>query len=176
MKIALLGISHETNTFSEVPASYEQFQNSGRDGLLYGKNILDHYKESNYTIAGYIESSLKNNFNLIPLMHAQTGPIGTITKDAYDKISTEMFNMLKNQAPWDAVLIANHGAAVSEEFPDMDGQFCKSVRKIVGPNVPIGITLDMHANVSKMVVDNTDACLVWRTCPCLLYTSPSPRD
>ena len=47
MKIALLGISHETNTFSEVPASYEQFQNSGRDGLLYGKNILDHYKESN---------------------------------------------------------------------------------------------------------------------------------
>ena len=165
MKFALLGISHETNTFSEVPASYEEFENSGRSGLLYGKGILDHYKESNYTIAGYIESSLKNNFNLIPLMHAQTGPIGTITKDAYDKISTEMFNMLKNQAPWDAVLIANHGAAVSEEFPDMDGQFCKSVRKIVGPNVPIGITLDMHANVSKMVVDNTDACLVWRTCP-----------
>ena len=44
MKFALLGISHETNTFSEVPASYEEFENSGRSGLLYGKDILDHYK------------------------------------------------------------------------------------------------------------------------------------
>ena len=98
-------------------------------------------------------------------MFAQTGPIGTITKDAYDRLTAEMFGMLRDQGPWDGVLIANHGAAVSEEYPDMDGAFSGAVREIVGPDVPVGICLDMHGNVSKAVVANTDACLVWRTNP-----------
>jgi microcystin degradation protein MlrC len=56
-------------------------------------------------------------------MLASTGPIGTITKDAYNRLSTEMLGMLRDEGPWDGVLIANHGAAVSEEFPDMDAAF-----------------------------------------------------
>jgi len=165
MKFALLGISHETNTFSKIPANYDQFKNSARDGILYGDKILNQFRHSNYTIAGYMEASEIYNFKLIPLMYAQTGPIGTITKDAYDVLSSEMFEMLKSQGPWDAVLIANHGAAVSEEFPDMDGKFCQTVRKIVGEDVPIGITLDMHANISTALIEHTDVCVVWRTCP-----------
>ena len=80
--------------------------------------------------------------------------------------------MLRDQGPWDAVLLPNHGAAVSEEFPDMDGEFTRAVREIVGPDVPVGITLDMHANVSKAVVANTDICVVWRTNP---HLDPRPR-
>ena len=98
-------------------------------------------------------------------MYAVTGPIGTITKDAYDRLTEEMFGMLRDQGPWDAVLISNHGAAVSEEFPDMDGEFCRAVREIVGPDMRIGVTLDMHGNVSKPIVENTDVCIVWRTNP-----------
>ena len=60
----------------------------------------------------------------------------TITKDAYDRLTDEMFGMLREQGPWDGVLIANHGAAVSEEFPDMDAAFAEQVRDIVGPDVP----------------------------------------
>ncbi|MQG47215.1 MAG: M81 family metallopeptidase, partial [SAR202 cluster bacterium] len=105
MKFALLGISHETNTFSKIPANYDQFKNSARDGILYGDKILNQFRHSNYTIAGYMEASEIYNFKLIPLMYAQTGPIGTITKDAYDVLSSEMFEMLKSQGPWDAVLI-----------------------------------------------------------------------
>ena len=98
-------------------------------------------------------------------MYAVTGPIGTITKDAYDRLTEEMFGMLRDRGPWDAVLISNHGAAVSEEFPDMDGEFSRAVREIVGPDMRVGITLDMHGNVSKPVVEHTDVCIVWRTNP-----------
>jgi len=162
MRFAILGISHETNTFSIVPATYEEFESRG---ILRGKAIVDTYGESQATIAGYLQGAEELGFEAVPLMHARTGPIGTITKDAYDRLSAEEFDMLRDQGPWDAVLIANHGAAVSEEFPDMDAEFTRAVREIVGPDTPIGITLDMHANISKETVENTDVCIVWRTCP-----------
>ncbi|MEX0761012.1 MAG: M81 family metallopeptidase [Dehalococcoidia bacterium] len=162
MRFALLGISHETNTFSRVPADYGQFEKSE---ILRRDDILKRYADSQYTIAGYADMAKEHGFDLVPLSYGRTGPIGTITKDAYDRLTSEMFGMLRDEGPWDAVLISNHGAAVSEEFPDMDGEFTRAVREIVGPNVPVGITLDMHANLSKEVVANTDVCVVWRTCP-----------
>lgn len=162
MRFAILGISHETNTFSRVPADYDQFVKSG---ILRGQEIVDKFETSQYTIAGYLEAARELGFEAVPLMYAQTGPIGTITKDAYDRLSAEELGMLRDQGPWDGVLLANHGAAVSEEFPDVDGEFTRAVREIVGPDVPVGVTLDMHANVTKAVVEHTDACLVWRTVP-----------
>ena len=142
-----------------MPATYEEFEK------LRGEEIFDRYATSEYTIAGYLQAAEELGFEPVLLMQARTGPIGTITKDAYDRISSEMLGMLRDQGPWDAVLLPNHGAAVSEEFPDMDGEFTRAVREIVGPDVPVGITLDMHANISKDTVANTDVCVVWRTCP-----------
>jgi microcystin degradation protein MlrC len=162
MRFAILGISHETNTFSIIPATYEEFEKSG---ILRGQQIADKYATSDHTIAGYLQGAEELGFYVELLMHGRTGPIGTITKDAYDRLSIEMLGMLRDQGPWDGVLIANHGAAVSEEFPDMDAEFTRAVREVVGPDVPVGITLDMHANISKDTVANTDVCIVWRTCP-----------
>ena len=162
MRIPLLGISHETNTFSSVPADYAAFEATG---ILRGEEIFDKFRDAQYTISGYIQAAEELGFELVPLMYAVTGPIGTITKDAYDRLTAEMFGMLRDGGPWDAVLISNHGAAASEEFPDMDGEFSRAVREIVGPNMRVGITLDMHGNVSKPVVEHTDVCIVWRTNP-----------
>lgn len=162
MRFAILGICHETNTFSNVPTDYGQFEASGIDR---GEDIVRRYRDSNFHIAGYLQGAAELGFEAVPLTFAQTGPIGTITRDAYDRLTTEMFGQLRDQGPWDGVLIANHGAAVSEEYPDMDGAFSRQVRDIVGPEVPIGICLDMHANVSAELVDATDVCVVWRTNP-----------
>lgn len=169
MRFAILGISHETNTFSRVPADYHQFEISD---MLRGNEIVEKFENALYTTSGYLQAAKEFGFEAVPLMWAQTGPIGTITKDAYDRITAEMFQMLRDQGPWDGVLLANHGAAVSEEYPDMDGEFTRAVREIVGPDVPVGITMDMHANVSKAIVANTDICIVWRTNP---HLDPKPR-
>ena len=162
MRIPVLGISHETNTFSTVPATYEEFEKSG---ILRGSEIFEKFDGARYTISGYMQAAEELGFELVPLMYGVTGPIGTITKDAYDRLTEEMFGMLRDGGPWDAVLVSNHGAAVSEEFPDMDGAFLRTVREIVGPDMRVGVTLDMHGNVSKEVVEHTDVCVVWRTNP-----------
>lgn len=130
LRFPILGISHETNTFSRVIATYEKFEEAL---ILRGQELVDQYAESEYTVAGYLQAAGELGFEVVPLMYAQTGPIGTITKDAYDRLSTEMLGMLRDQGPWDGVLICNHGAAVSEEFPDMDAEFTRAVREIVVP-------------------------------------------
>lgn len=162
MRIATLGIHHETNTYSPVPADYAQFLASG---IERGDAIIAKYHNAQSTLTGFIDASKTYGFDLVPLIFAQTGPIGTITKDAFDRIATEMLTLLRDNGPWDGVLLANHGAAVSEEYPDVDGEIAKRVRALVGPDVPIGMALDLHGNLSQQMVDNTTAIVFYRTNP-----------
>ena len=88
-----------------------------------------------------------------------------ITTDAYARLSDETAQLLREGAPWDGVLIGLHGAAVSQQHPDCDGAFCALVRECVGDEAVVGACLDMHANVSMLLVESTDICVVWRTTP-----------
>ena len=77
----------------------------------------------------------------------------------------EMLEGLWEQGPWDGVLLNIHGAAVAEHVPDADGEIAARVRQIVGPEVPIGAVLDMHANVSPELVDALTVTLAYQTNP-----------
>ena len=160
IRLALVGLYHETNTFSSVPADYNAFS------IFRGEEIEREYGNSLTTNAGYLAiSSFYDNVSVVPLVFAITGPIGTITKDAFDQIVGEMIQHLESQGPWDGILLSLHGAAVSEEYPDCDGEIAYRVRSLVGPDIPIGLSVDMHANISQQMVDNTDVFTVYRTNP-----------
>jgi microcystin degradation protein MlrC len=162
VRLATLGLSHETNTFARLPATYERF---AEDGILRGDEIVRAYGESHATLAGYLEAASWPGVDVVPLLFTQTNPIGTITSDAFERIVGEMLDLLKDGGPWDGVLLALHGAAVSEQYPDADGEIAQRVRALVGPSVPIGLAIDMHANISRQMVDNTTTTVVYRTNP-----------
>ena len=159
MKLALLGISHETNTFSEVPADYHAFD------IWRDSEIIDQYSESQATNAGFLQMSQDLDVEVVPLVFAITGPIGTITSEAFEKLSQELLISLSEQGSWDGILLSLHGAAVSEEYPDADGEITERVRNLVGPDVVIGVSVDMHANISQKMVENSDVVTVYRTNP-----------
>ena len=159
MRLALLGVSHETNTFSRVAASYDRFD------IYRGEEIAAQFGESHSTNAGFLEAAGRFRFDIVPLVYAVTGPIGTITKDAFDRIVGEMLSLLRDGGPWDGVLLSQHGAAVSEEYADADGEVAARVRALVGPDVPIGMMLDLHTNLSQKMIENTTATVLYRTNP-----------
>lgn len=170
MKIATLGISHEANTFSTVPASLEQWE---RAGILEGEAIVKQYANSQATLSGFLElSSVEPDVQVVPLVFGRITPMGAITAHAFEVLVSRMLDALEAQGPWDAVLLAQHGAAVSDEFPDADGEVTRRVRELVGPDVPIGLTLDMHANLSQLLVENADVVTVYQTNP---HLDPRPR-
>ena len=162
MRFALAGISHETNTFHSIDTKYENFEKSGM--LLRGKEIEKLY-DTPSTIGGFFQASKDYGFDLVPLMFATTGPLGTITSEAFEKLINEILGLMKDHGPFDGVLLDLHGAAVSEEFEDMDGEITRRVRNLIGPDVPFGINLDMHANVSHEMVKNTDITNIYQTTP-----------
>jgi len=159
MKLALLGIYHETNTFSRVKADYDAFN------IYRGEEIIDEYRLAQTTNAGFLQISEDAQVDVIPLIFAITGPIGTITADAFESISKEMLSLLNENGPWDGILLSLHGAAVSEEYPDADGEIAERVRTLVGPDVKIGLSVDMHANLSQKMITNVDVATVYRTNP-----------
>ena len=95
MRLATLGLAHETNTFSSVPADFEQFS------VLRGEELRQKHGTATTTLAGYFAAADRLGFDLVPLLFAVAGPIGTITKDAFDRIVGEMLTLLEQQGPWD---------------------------------------------------------------------------
>jgi len=152
MRIAILGICHETNTFSNVLTDYAQFEESGIDR---GEDIVRRYGDSNFHIAGYLEAARDLGFQAVPLTFAQTGPIGIITRDAYDRLTDEMFGQLRDQ---DVAGVSSRTTVrpCPRRHPDMDGAFAAADGATSWPELPVGICLDMHSNVSARVVAATD--------------------
>ena len=150
LRIALGGISHETNTFALLPTGYEQFE---RSGILRGEAIRGQHKTALTTIAGFLELEDDDSIELVPLLYANTTPSGTITADAFERLTGELLDLLRAHGPWDAVLLGLHGAAVADGIPETDGEIVARVRRLVGPSVPIGVGLDMHANVGPLIVE-----------------------
>ena len=162
MRIAAMGFHHETNTFQSVKTDYDAFADYE---YLRGNEIADQHLTAKTSFAGYFRAAEKFEFELVPLLWTFTGPTGTITKNAFDRITDEMIELLKENGPWDGVLLAQHGAAVSDEYSDMDGEIARLVRQVVGPDIPVVMTLDLHSNISQKQAGNTDAIVAFRTNP-----------
>ncbi len=162
-------MAHETNTFAKDRTDYASFVESG---ILRGDEIVRDYATSHATMAGFLDAREKLGVEVVPLLFTFTNPTGSITADAFERICGEMLQMLRDQGPWDGVLLGQHGAAVSDDYPDMDGEVAARVRAVVGPDVPIGMAPDMHANLSQKMIDNTTATVVYRTNP---HLDPRPR-
>jgi microcystin degradation protein MlrC len=169
MRFAALGLSHETNTFSAVPTDYATFE---RAGISRGAEIERVYAESHATMAGFLDARARLGVDVEPLLYTSPTPSGTITDDAFERIGGEMLDLLRARGPWDGILLAQHGAAVSQSFPDLDGELTARVRRLVGPAVPIGLALDLHANISPRMVEQSTVTTVYRTNP---HLDPRPR-
>lgn len=159
MRLAALGLAHETNTFSRVLADLEMWD------VLRGDELRQKHATATTTLAGYFSASEKLGFEIVPLIFANTGPIGTITKRAFDILVDEMLQLLKENGPWDGVLMAQHGAAVSDEFHDADGEIVRRTRELLGPDMPIGVNFDMHANITQQVIEHSTVTVVYATNP-----------
>jgi microcystin degradation protein MlrC len=161
-KIALMGIYHESNTFVKNPTVLKDFQNGH---YMKGEAIRSAYRAAHHEIGGMIEIMEQQEFDLVPILYAETTPGGIIASDTYSVLVEEMFSELHKALPVDGCLVVPHGAGVSQDFPDMDGDWLSRLRQLLGENIPIVGTLDLHANVSPLMAATTDALVPYRQNP-----------
>ena len=163
MRIAIAGYQHESNSFASVPASLDKWVAAG---ILHGDEIISEYENSKATVAGILARLREEeDVEIFPLVFSRLMPMGPLTTEATDYLTEEILHLIKDQGPWDAVFLPQHGAAVSEKYLDADGELVERVRELVGPDVLIGTALDFHANLSQKVVANSDIVKVYQTNP-----------
>lgn len=167
MRFAITGIMHESNSFAPDQTGLDAFTVTEPDRL-----VREHADAAS-SITGYLQACEQAGVEAVPLSHARATPAGPVTADAYATLLDNMLAELEANGPFDGVLLALHGAMVAEGQDDADGEILRRVRELVGPDVPVVASLDMHANVSKGMVEHATTLVVWRTNP---HVDPAPRS
>lgn len=162
MRIGVISIQHESNTFLSTPTTEEDFR---RVVLAEGDEMLRHYADAHHEVGGFFEGVHRADFTAIPIFAAWAMPSGVVTGETYAYLLKRLMAALEKAGKLDGVLVAPHGAGVSADERDMDGHWLSRVREYVGPDVPIVCTIDPHANLSQRMVDACDAIVAYRTNP-----------
>ncbi|MEZ5821556.1 MAG: M81 family metallopeptidase [Xanthobacteraceae bacterium] len=165
-RIAVGGFLHETNTFAPTKATYEAFVHGGGfPRMETGGGMLKNVRRINVGLAGFIEQAETEGWDLVPTIFAAATPSAHVTEDAFERIAKTMIDSLAAAGNLDAVYLDLHGAMVAEHFDDGEGEILARVRKVIGNDIPLVVSLDLHANVTPEMVEHASALIAYRTYP-----------
>ena len=164
-RIAIGGFLHETNTFAPTKAIYADFvRGGGWPSMAQGADVLK-LRDINVGLAGFIGEAEARGWELAPTVFAAASPCAHVAREAYERIAAVIVDGLANAGPIDAVYLDLHGAMVSEHLDDGEGEILARVRRLIGADVPLVASLDLHANVTPEMVRHADALIAYRTYP-----------
>ena len=161
MRIAIGGFMHESNTFAPLPADLRRFREGS---LTYGDAVVPVWQDAHHEVGGFIEGAAKFGYELVPVAMAWATPAGPVTDEFFDHFTDALATGCK-LARADGVLLALHGAMVTPKHPDADAETCRRVRAALGPNVPLGVSLDFHGNVSPQMAETANVLVGYQTYP-----------
>jgi microcystin degradation protein MlrC len=153
---------HETNTFSRVPTDMAMIRR--RDYHLENE-IPVAFRGTRSAFGATFEAADKFGWSLVHPVSANPNPSGIVTEDAFETITGMVVDAVDTKGPIDGALLHLHGAMVSESHEDAEGEFLARLRRRLGPEAPVVVTLDLHANVTQRMADNASALIAYRTYP-----------
>ena len=174
--IAVGGFQHETNTFAPHLATWEAFERADSwPALTAGEALFAAMDGLNIPLSGFIECARQDGHRLLPLCWCSAEPSSFVTREAFERIAEIICAPLREAEHLDAVYLDLHGAMVAEHHEDGEGEILRRVRDIVGPSVPVVMSLDLHANVTRGMLEHCDAMAIYRTYPHLDMAATGAR-
>ena len=165
-RIAIGGFQHETNTFAPSLATLADFEAGGAwPELTTGPGLADRVRGVNLSIAGFIDEAERLGHRLLPTTWGAASPSSYVTEHAYEHIAGLILDGLRASQPFDAVYLCLHGAMVAEHLEDGEGELLRRVRSLVGNDLPVVASLDLHSNTTPEMVRHADALVGYRTYP-----------
>ena len=164
--IAVAGFQHETNTFASVKAGYDVFARGGAwPPLVQGEDMLAALKGQNLPAAGFVKRAKALGHDVVPILWTAAEPSAEVTKAAYEKIAGMILDGIMALETVDAVYLDLHGAMVAEHADDGEGELLRRLRDRLGPDIPVVASLDLHANVTSLMVESATLLDAFRTYP-----------
>ena len=155
MRIFVSGIVTETNTFSPMPTGLSEFEVVRDPKDLREHSATEMLYRRTRELGGEFIFSLS----------AFAQPAGVTVRSVYEGLRDEMLDTLKAALPVDIVILPLHGAMVADGYDDCEADMAARVREIVGPEVVVGVELDLHCHLGQRLLDVADLIVIYKEYP-----------
>ena len=155
-------VMHETHTFSITPTTLDSFK---AYQFLKGAEIPKAMRGTRSEWGAVFDLAEEFGWTMVHPLSAIAQPSGKVTADAFATMLDITTSGLKAAMPVDGVLLPLHGSMVAESHDDAEGETLRRTREIVGPDVPIAVTLDPHSNVTREMARLANIITAFRTSP-----------
>jgi microcystin degradation protein MlrC len=161
MRIVIAQMKHETNTFSPVPTPLARFANA-RAVPYEGESIRDAFKGTGTAIGAFLDLAERAGAETVLPIAGNAAPSGPVERAAYEYMAGRIVEAVARGC--DAVLLDLHGAMVVDGYDDGEGELLRRLRQ-VAPQVPVGVALDMHTNLSPAMAQHATVLAGYQTYP-----------
>jgi microcystin degradation protein MlrC len=167
LRIAVASFSHETCTFCPNITTLKAWEEGG---MLTGPDVLDYIGRGRSFITGYKEVvEAQEDMELVGILRPgrpRTVGMGSwLTTEAFEVIANRIVDAIRDQGPFNGVLLSLHGGMAVTNVPRPEAELCRRVRTVVGYDVPIMVTLDLHACEDQELANAADAVFILKTYP-----------
>lgn len=161
-KVIIGQLEHETNTFNINSTELDNFKNR-----LYqkGEDILLNLSDRQLATTGFLDAGKAFGWEIIPSIAAAANPGGRVTDETWNVLSGEILDVVRNTKNIDGICLGLHGAMVTEKYDDAEGALINQIREIIGPDIPIAVTLDLHGNISEEMCRQANIVVSYKTYP-----------
>ncbi len=153
--------AHETNTFSRLITGKQAFR---AQYALIGDEAITARGEANTELAGFLDTGRQYGWQVEHVLSAAAGPGGKVERAAFDWLCDPIVAALE-RGSFDGILLGLHGASVLDFSEDGEGELLRRLRAALRDEIPIAVTLDPHANVSREMCSLADILVAFRTYP-----------
>ena len=163
-RLALIELHQETNSFSPV---YTELRNFESLALYYDQDVHKGGDKHRLQVDGFrraLKKWGKGKFEMVPILAAWSHSGGKIRKEVFDHFKNHILNRLKEN-PVDGIYFSVHGAMGVEDMHDPEGDLLSEIRNLVGNDIPIGVSCDLHANITRQLVMEATFINAYRTNP-----------
>jgi microcystin degradation protein MlrC len=164
--VILGGLFHETHTFLKQPTRVADFEVMA---LNIGQAVIDNNLGNASPTDGFLSTALERGWTIIPTIQMAAMPGGTVEAEALAMFRRNFFPVLEARLDeLDGVFLVLHGAMVSEDSDDPEGELLRDIRQLLARrkvDIPVVGVLDLHANVSHAMIDNSSALVAYRENP-----------
>lgn len=155
--IAIAGLACETSTFSPAKTLAPAFHPKR------GEEVIQKYA---FIHAG-TPLGASADWKGALIGHALPG--GIVTRAAFEELATEIVERLRDivatSAALDGLWFDIHGAMCVEGLDDVEAELLRRVRGVVGKDVLVSASMDLHGNVSRELAHRTDLVTCYRMAP-----------
>ena len=156
LKIVVARLNHETNTFSPITTPLEAFSPQWDEAAYRDQ------KGARTAMGAFLDIAQALDATVVTPLAAMANPSAAVAADAYTLMNDAILRAVA--AGCDAIMLDLHGAMVAENAPDGEGLLLQRIRRIA-PDTPLCVALDLHANVTQIMVDNADIIVSFKTYP-----------